>query len=85
MGLEESEGLRSFAPCTERILMYDNKTEPNKNVFSSVMNYIKSERLKNGWNYIQMDNFLNIKASSCYWDKETTHEYVIPTKEHWIS
>lgn len=23
MGLEESEGLRSFAPCTERILMYD--------------------------------------------------------------
>ena len=22
MGLEESEGLRSFAPCTERILMY---------------------------------------------------------------
>ena len=25
MGLEESEGLRSFAPCTERILMYGNK------------------------------------------------------------
>ena len=25
MGLEESEGLRSFAPCTERILMYENK------------------------------------------------------------
>lgn len=24
MGLEKSEGLRSFAPCTERILMYDN-------------------------------------------------------------
>ena len=26
MGLEESEGLRSFAPCTERILMYENKS-----------------------------------------------------------
>ena len=26
MGLEESEGLRSFAPCTERILMYSNET-----------------------------------------------------------
>lgn len=25
MGLEESEGLRSFAPCTERILMYSNE------------------------------------------------------------
>jgi site-specific DNA-methyltransferase (adenine-specific) len=27
MGLEESEGLRSFAPCTERILMYSNEIE----------------------------------------------------------
>jgi site-specific DNA-methyltransferase (adenine-specific) len=25
MGLEESEGLRSFAPCTERILMYEQR------------------------------------------------------------
>ena len=25
MGLENSEGLRSFAPCTERILMYSNE------------------------------------------------------------
>ena len=27
MGLEESEGLRSFAPCTERILMYGSKVQ----------------------------------------------------------
>jgi len=27
MGLEESEGLRSFAPCTERILMYESKAQ----------------------------------------------------------
>ena len=27
MGLEESKGLRSFAPCTERILMYDNAVD----------------------------------------------------------
>jgi len=27
MGLEESEGLRSFAPCTERILMYGSKAQ----------------------------------------------------------
>jgi site-specific DNA-methyltransferase (adenine-specific) len=79
-----NEDLRTFAPLTERILMYDKKTEPNKNVFEPVMSYIKSERLKCGWNYSQMDNFLNIKASSCFWDKETSHEYVIPTKEHWI-
>lgn len=78
-----NEDLRTFAPLTERILMYDKKTELNKNVFEPVMNYIKLERLKCEWNYSQMDNFLNIKASSCFWDKETSHEYVIPTKEHW--
>ena len=27
MGLEKSEGLRSFAPCTERILMYGSKAQ----------------------------------------------------------
>jgi site-specific DNA-methyltransferase (adenine-specific) len=27
MGLEQSEGLRSFAPCTERILMYTNQND----------------------------------------------------------
>ena len=27
MGLEESEGLRSFAPCTERILFYGSKAQ----------------------------------------------------------
>jgi DNA modification methylase len=30
MGLEESEGLRSFAPCTERILMYCNEEKINE-------------------------------------------------------
>jgi DNA modification methylase len=84
MGLEESDGLRSFAPCTERILMYSNFVEANKNIYKPIINYIKTERLKCGWSYTQMDNFLNIKASSCYWDKETSHEYVIPTKENWI-
>jgi site-specific DNA-methyltransferase (adenine-specific) len=76
--------LRTFAPLTERLLMYDKKTEPNKNIFAPVMNYIKSERLKCGWNYSQMDEFLKIKASSCFWDKETSHEFVIPTKENWV-
>jgi site-specific DNA-methyltransferase (adenine-specific) len=76
--------LRSFAPCTERILMYDKKQEPNKNIYKSVMNYIKEERIKTGWNYTEMDKYLNIKASSCFWDKETSHEYIIPNKDNWI-
>ncbi len=36
MGLEESEGLRSFAPCTERILMYSVKDDYHDNVRLSI-------------------------------------------------
>ena len=56
MGLKESEGLRSFAPCTERILMYGNKTETyhtelglqnnDLNNYTEIRNWIKSEREK---------------------------------------
>jgi site-specific DNA-methyltransferase (adenine-specific) len=38
MGLEESEGLRSFAPCTERILMYGSKAQD-----TTGLNYVKAE------------------------------------------
>ena len=76
--------LRTFAPLTERLLMYSNFVEANKNIYKPIMNYIKTERLKCGWNYSQMDNFMGIKSSSCFWDKETSHEFVIPTKENWI-
>ena len=82
MGLNKSDGLRSFAPCTERILMYSNE-ECSENLFSDVMNYFEEERKKIGWNYKQCDDFLGIKASYCYWDKKTTHEYRIPEKSHY--
>jgi len=36
MGLEESEGLRSFAPCTERILMYGVGDDYHDNVRLSI-------------------------------------------------
>jgi DNA modification methylase len=36
MGLEESEGLRSFAPCTERILMYSNYDYNNEKGFATI-------------------------------------------------
>jgi site-specific DNA-methyltransferase (adenine-specific) len=36
MGLEESEGLRSFAPCTERILMYCNYDYNNEKGFATI-------------------------------------------------
>lgn len=49
MGLEESKGLRSFAPCTERVLMYSNevlctgleKKKLDINNFKTLRNYFK--------------------------------------------
>lgn len=52
MGLEESEGLRSFAPCTERILMYstdfDVDVRSGKNNFLPIKQYMRDERKKCG-------------------------------------
>lgn len=51
MGLEESKGLRSFPPCTERILMYEHKND-NKNGFEPsyirdfFQSYLMDERNK---------------------------------------
>jgi len=66
MGLEESEGLRSFAPCTERILMYSNEmgwdtslslVYQNNNCFAEIKEYLYSETeaLKMTWKEINRD------------------------------
>jgi len=46
MGLEESEGLRSFAPCTERILMYSNETYNLTQCVFLIRDYIRAEITK---------------------------------------
>ena len=46
MGLEESEGLRSFAPCTERILMYSNETYNLTQCVYHIRDYIREEIIK---------------------------------------
>jgi DNA modification methylase len=43
MGLEESEGLRSFAPCTERVLMYSNETYNLTQCVYHIRDYIRGE------------------------------------------
>ena len=53
------------------------------NIFESLQNYIKSEREKLGWNYSQIDKYLNIKASSCFWEKPTSHDYRIPNYKNY--
>jgi len=54
MGLEESEGLRSFAPCTERILMYDNSVnktglqeiQNNQTLYKPIRDYFLQQKNK---------------------------------------
>ena len=46
MGLEESDGLRSFAPCTERILMYSNETYNLTQCIYHIRDYIREEITK---------------------------------------
>lgn len=46
MGLEESEGLRSFAPCTERLLMYSNETYNLTQCVYLIRDYIRDEITK---------------------------------------
>jgi len=53
MGLEESKGLRSLAPCTERILFYENGDKTgtqeiydNPDCFRSIKKYMRNERDK---------------------------------------
>ena len=43
MGLEQSEGMRSFAPCTERILMYSNDVYNLTACVCYIRDYIRSE------------------------------------------
>ena len=54
-----------------------------KGDYSEIMNYLKEERLKLGWNYSQIDNFLGRKKIYCYFDKPTSHEYRLISKENY--
>jgi len=53
MGLEESEGLRSFAPCTERLLMYGANTETYHTELGLINNDFK--------NYFQIRNWIKLE------------------------
>ena len=49
MGLEESESLRSFAPCTERILMYSNdnglmEIQNDKTLYKPIRDYFLEQK-----------------------------------------
>jgi DNA modification methylase len=95
MGLEESEGLRSFAPCTERILMYGSKAQDTTGLKEVEMEYVaprnpfalelKKARLKKGVSINQVAEYgkfygnVNHGGSVTNWERG----YNVPLKEQW--
>ena len=95
MGLEESEGLRSFAPCTERILMYGSKAQDTTGLKEVEMEYVaprnpfalelKKARLKKGVSINQVAEYgkfygnVNHGGAVTNWDRG----YNVPLKERW--
>lgn len=95
MGLEESEGLRSFAPCTERILMYGSKAQDTTGLKEVEMEYVaprnpfalelKKARLLKGVSINQVAEYgkfygnVNHGGSVTNWERG----YNVPLKEQW--
>ena len=95
MGLEESEGLRSFAPCTERILMYGSKAQDTTGLKEVEMEYIaprnpfalelKKARLKKGVSINQVAEYGKFYGNVNHGGAVTNWErgYNVPLKEQW--
>ena len=95
MGLEESEGLRSFAPCTERILFYGSKAQDTTGLKEVEKEYIaprnpfaielKKARIKKGVSinavaeYGKFYGNVNHGGSVTNWERG----YNIPNLEQW--
>jgi site-specific DNA-methyltransferase (adenine-specific) len=95
MGLEESEGLRSFAPCTERILMYGSKAQDTTGLKEVEMEYVaprnpfalelKKARLKKGVSINQVAEYGRFYGNVNHGGAVTNWErgYNVPLKEQW--
>ena len=89
MGLNKSEGLRSFAPCTERVLMYSNEVDQtgleriklDMNNFTNLRNYFKELHEFIGKSKKDMIHKIGQKVdhafrySSTQWDLPTPETY----------
>jgi DNA modification methylase len=95
MGLEESEGLRSFSPCTERILFYGSKAQDTTGLKEVEKEYIaprnpfaielKKARIKKGVSinavaeYGKFYGKVNHGGSVTNWERG----YNVPNLEQW--
>ena len=81
--------LRSWFNTCEYCLFYTFQDETGlskvlKNpAFYGLQEYFKTEREKTGMTATALDKIMGIKASYCYWEKPTTHEYRIPDEKNY--
>ena len=85
MGLEESEGLRSFAPCTERILMYQSKSQIDF-ICDKIRAYLIDEKEKSKLTLTDLNEILTGKRKSDLIAKRYfgTSQWELPTKEMYL-
>ena len=95
MGLEESEGLRSFAPCTERILMYGSLAQDTTGLKEVEKEYIaprnpfakelKKARIEKGVSINAVAEYGHFYGNVNHGGSVTNWErgYNIPSKEQW--
>lgn len=95
MGLEESEGLRSFAPCTERVLMYGSQAQDTTGLKEVEMEYVaprnpfalelKKARLLKGVSINQVAEYGKFYGNVNHGGAVTNWErgYNVPLKEQW--
>jgi len=87
----EASNLRSWFSTCEYCLYYTFQDETGlsqvlKNpAFYGLQKYFKDERKKTGATATELDRIMGIKASYCYWEKPTTHEYRIPNEKNYAA
>ena len=85
------EHFRNYLNIVEYCLFYTFQDETGlsqvlKNpAFYGLQKYFKDERKKTGATATELDRIMGIKASYCYWEKPTTHEYRIPDEKNYAA
>ena len=92
MGLNKSDGLRSFAPCTERILMYDKGEDKsglymifaNPELFMPIKQYLDDEHDKTGLTLREIcENFGSTCSHYFGYSKRNKEQFHFPIKERY--
>jgi len=92
MGLNKSDGLRSFAPCTERILMYDKGEDKsglymifaNPELFMPIKKYFDDEHDKTGLTLKQMCDAYGSTCSHFFgYSKRNKEQFHFPIEKRY--